>query len=393
MKSDTFCLAPWVHSTVAVDTKLIPCCVSNAAHTSSYHDYLTWWTGAEMATLRKDLANGVKNTNCQTCWKTEELGKESLRQGYNKLFRPYTDFDMLRHNISNDNFENIPLPTTWELDVGNLCNLKCIMCDPIRSNKILDEVLDNISKFKDFPLINQQAKSVLQQNWTETDSGTHFLDLIRPQMKWLKIQGGEALTVKSIRGFIESLDGENITLSITTNGTVLDQRLLTALSRFKKVEISISVEAIGDANDVIRYGSNWETIKKNINLLNQQPNISVQLNHVLQNTSVLFLPRVLEFAEQNDLHLCLLLLTSPSYMSLSSIPSHHVDKLIYTIDAIDVKQSRNLAIKQYLKNIRKTIKYDIELHQQFRHYVSTLDSIREQKLTPQITDLLCDTLS
>lgn len=391
MKSDTFCLAPWVHSAVVVGTELKPCCMSQLTHSNTYHDYLNWWNGADMAALRKDLVNGVKHSSCQTCWKTEELGKESLRQGYNKLFNPYTDFALLKHNIKNDNFQNIPMPTTWELGIGNLCNLKCIMCDPIRSNKILDEVLDNLSRFKNFPLLNQQAKSVTQQNWIETDSGKQFLDLIRSQVKWLKIQGGEALTVKGIRDFIESLDGENITLAITTNGTVLDQRLLTALSRFKKVEIAISVEAIGHANDVIRYGSNWETIKKNINLLIQQPNISVQLNHVLQNTSVLFLPQVLEFAEQNGLHLCLLRLTSPSYLSLSSIPLHHLDKLIHTIDLIDIEQSRNITIKQYLKNIRKSVEYDPELHKQFRLYVSTIDSIREQKLTPHITSLLCDT--
>lgn len=391
MKSDTFCLAPWVHSTVVVDTKLLPCCVSQTNNATTYQDHTSWWNGSEMSALRRDLANGVKNNNCQTCWKAEELGKESLRQGYNKLFKPYTDFALLKHNINNDNFHNVPMPTTWELDIGNLCNLKCIMCDPIRSNKILDEVLDNVSKFKDFPLINQQARSVVQQNWIESDSGKQFLDMIRPQMKWLKIQGGEALTVKGIRDFIESLDDENITLSITTNGTVLDQRLLTVLSKFKKVEISISVEAIGDANNVIRYGSNWATIEKNINLLNQQPNISVQINHVLQNTSVLFLPQVLEFAEQSGLHLCILPLTSPAYLSLSSIPLHHLDKLIHEIDLVDVKQPRNLAIKQYLKNIRNTVEYDPELHRQFKHYVSTVDSIREQKLTPQITPILCDT--
>lgn len=388
MKSDTFCLAPWVHSTVRVDTKLLPCCVSQSRNQTTYIDYLDWWSSTEMAELRKDLVNGVKSSNCQACWKTEELGKESLRQGYNKLFAPYTNFNLLRHNISNDNFQDIPLPTTWELDIGNLCNLKCIMCDPIRSNKILDEVLDNISQFKSFPLITQQAKSMIQQNWLETASGQQFLDLIRPQMKWLKIQGGEALAVKGIRDFIQSLEGDSITLSITTNGTVLDQRLLTALRKFKKVEVSVSVEAIGDANNVIRYGSNWDTIEKNINLLNQLPNITVQLNHVLQNTSVLFLPQVLEFAEQQDLHLCLLPLTSPSYLSLSSIPSHHLDKLLHNIDSIVVQQPRNTTIKQYLKNVMQTVKYDAELHQQFRLYVQTLDSIREHKLSPQITPIL-----
>jgi len=319
------------------------------------------------------------------------MGKESLRQGYNNLLRPYVDFVRLRDDIKNNNFDKVSLPTTWELDVGNLCNLKCIMCDPIRSDKILAEVLNNESKFQQFPTLIKQAKQVVHPNWLESITGQNFINMIKPNIKWLKIQGGEALTIKGIRDLIESLDNQNVTLSITTNGTVLDQRLLDALSKFLKVEISISVEAIGTANDAIRYGSSWEIIQNNIDLLTKYSNIHLQLNHVLQNTSVLFLPDVLKFAEQHKLHLSLLRLHEPKYLSLSSIPTMHIDRSIEKIENLEVTNQRNKEIKNYLKNIRHSVNFDPELHRQFQQYVSTLDQIRSEKLTPWLKPIL-DTL-
>lgn len=388
MKSDTFCLAPWVHSTVSVDTRLLPCCISKPTGTQSYSDFESWWNGDTMSGLRSDLITGVKNLNCEACWHAESMGKESLRQGYNKLFKPYVDFAQLKDNIKNNNFNNVSLPTTWEIDIGNLCNLKCIMCDPTKSDKILAEVINNKSKFKQFPTLINQSKQLVQSNWLESDAGQNFISMIKSNIRWLKIQGGEALTVKGIRDLIESLDNKNVTLSITTNGTVLDQRLLDALSKFTKVEISISVEAIGPANNVIRYGSSWEVIEKNIDSLTQCSNVDLHLNHVLQNTSTLFLPDVIKFAEQHGLHLSLLRLKQPDYLSLSSIPTIHIDKLINDIEPLEIMNLRNVSIKRYIKNIRNSVKYDPELHKQFQQYVSTLDQVRSEKLTPWLIPIL-----
>ena len=280
------------------------------------------------------------------------------------------------------------MPTTWEIDIGNLCNLKCIMCDPIKSDKILAEVINHESKFQQFPTLIKQAKQTVHANWLESATGQNFINTIKPNIKWLKIQGGEALTVKGIRDLIESLDNENITLSITTNGTVLDQRLLDALSKFTRVEVSISVEAIGTANDIIRYGSSWEVIQNNIDLLIKYSNIDLQLNHVLQNTSVLFLPDVIKFAEQHKLHLALLKLHEPKYLSLASIPTLHVDRLIEQIESLEITNPRNKSIKNYLKNLRNSVNFDPELHKQFQQYVLTLDQIRSYKLTPWLAPIL-----
>lgn len=388
MKLDTFCLAPWVHSTVTVDTKLYPCCAIKKNGTQTYTDFEGWWNGDTMGKLRSDFIADVKNTNCNKCWQDESLGKESLRQGYNRLFKPYVNFAQLRDDIKNNNIDNVSLPTTWELDIGNLCNLKCIMCNPTWSNKIHDEVLDNKSKFEQFPVLIEQTKNSVSADWTESEDGKSFINMVKPNIKWLKIQGGEALTVKGIRDLIESLDSKNVTLSITTNGTVLDQRLLDALAKFKKVEISISVEAIGPANDVIRYGSSWQVIEKNISLLHQCPNIDLQLNHVLQNTSTLFLPDVIKFAEQQGLHLSVTQLKQPEYLSLESIPTFHIDKLINIVEKLEITNPRNTPIKNYIKNIRACVEYHPEKHKQFQQYVATLDQVRSKKLTPWLEPIL-----
>jgi MoaA/NifB/PqqE/SkfB family radical SAM enzyme len=388
LNSKTLCLAPWAHATVTVDTKLSPCCVSQTKSKSEYSDYKSWWHSQHMQDLRSDLANGVRNSNCNQCWQSEDLGKQSLRQGYNTLFKSYVDFAQIKASLKNKNFQEINYPTTWEIDIGNSCNLKCIMCDPRLSDKIQEEVLSNKLKFSQFPKLIQQSEGITHTNWVNSESGQNFLSDIKKNLKWIKIQGGEALSVKGVRDLIENLDSQEVTLSLTTNGTVLDQRLLTALSKFKRVEISISVEAIGQANDVIRYGSQWETIEKNINSLMSCQNVDLQLNHVLQNTSTIFLPNVIEFAEQQGLHLSVLPLYHPAYLSLSSIPSRHLDNLINVVEQMEIKNVRNKPIKQYLTNVRDRTVYNQDLHHQFCQYVSTLDQIRSKKLTPWLETIL-----
>jgi MoaA/NifB/PqqE/SkfB family radical SAM enzyme len=377
----TFCLAPWAHACINVQTKLKPCCVFQDDNNITYENYNTWWHSNEMAILRKDLLNGNQHSGCSACWKSESLGRESLRQGYNNIFKSYINFEQLRENIKNNNFHEVPDAVTWELDIGNLCNLKCIMCDPIRSNKIQEEVLEFSNNFTDFPILVNQANSYIQQNWIESTSGQEFLFKIKPNLKWIKLQGGEALTIKGVRNLIENLDTSQVTLSFTTNGTILDQRLLDIFKEFKKVEISVSVEAAGEENDTIRYGSSWDTIKKNILLLNNLDNIDLQLNHVLQVTSLLFLPGVLKFAEENNLHLAILPLTMPNYLHISAGPPDITDKFLKSLKDIIITHPKNIQITNYVTEFVLKNKFNLDRFNLFVNYINALDNIRNKKLS------------
>ena len=91
MKAKTFCLAPWTHGLVHSDLTMRPCCVSTAPSTITFHRYKEWWNSPDMQQLRSDLFTGIQNHNCESCWKLEEQGKDSLRLNYNSLFKKYVD--------------------------------------------------------------------------------------------------------------------------------------------------------------------------------------------------------------------------------------------------------------------------------------------------------------
>ena len=376
----TFCLAPWVHTTINTEKQMTPCCMYKTPSEETYEKFNDWWTGEHMSSLRQNLLNGVQASGCSRCWSSEKMGRESLRQSYNNIFKSYADFDCLQKDIKNQNYSNIADPISWELNVGNLCNLKCIMCDPLRSDKIQNEVLESITVFKDFPVLVEQASSYSQKNWIETNTGKQFTDQIKNNVKWLKLQGGEALTVKGVRNFISELNHTQVTLALTTNGTVLDDKLLDILSQFKRVEVSISLEAAGEENDIIRYGSDWQTIEKNILQLKALPNVDLQINHVLQVTSCLFLPEVLIFAEKNNLHLALSPLTHPEYLCMSACPPKLVANLLDRLKKIPVFHPKNIWLVDYVEKFVNSQAFDSRKHELFIKYVETLDVLRNKKL-------------
>jgi MoaA/NifB/PqqE/SkfB family radical SAM enzyme len=387
MNFKTFCAAPWVHANVNTRQQLTPCCVSRQRSNMSFDQFDQWWHSDTMNLLRKDSITGKKNSDCETCWNSEEQGRSSLRQNYNILFKSYIDYELLRQHDALT-FDNVKNPVTWELDIGNLCNLKCVMCLPAQSDKIQQEITNNESAFKSFPLLVDYAKRKIDKNWLDTPQGQEFLNTVRSDLQWIKLQGGEALTVKNIRDFIEKLDHKETVLSITTNGTVLDKKLLHVLAQIKKVQISISIESANTVNDVIRYGSDWTTILDNINTLCKMPNVELQINHVLQATSAMFLPGVIELVENRNLHLAIIPLENHPYLSLSAVPPALLQKMIDAIIAIDIKHPKNQYIKNFVSTVVADTKFDKTIQDQFVYYINTLDSLRDSKLLPFCKEII-----
>jgi MoaA/NifB/PqqE/SkfB family radical SAM enzyme len=167
MKFDKLCLAPWVHGLVHTDKKLRPCCQHQVSSEYDFTQYKEWWNSDNMVSMRRDLFNGIEHKNCASCWNAESLGKESLRQGYNKLFKKTIDLKKVVES-KNDNFVLDYLPVTWDLRLGNLCNLKCVMCSPIFSDKIAEEYKLNQDKIFKINLknFNTFEDADVIHNWT-----------------------------------------------------------------------------------------------------------------------------------------------------------------------------------------------------------------------------------
>lgn len=372
MNPKTFCVAPWLHANVNTHGQLRPCCVSKQNTKQPVAEFDQWWNGAEMQQLRQDLMSGNQNADCERCWQSESQGRPSLRQSYNSMLPRHGNLKTAVQSI-----DSVPMPTTWELDIGNSCNLQCVMCWPHLSNKIQNEVLAHQAQFKAFPNMVRSAQNYSGQQWPLQD--TDFLTRIQSSLRWVKIQGGEALTVKNIRDFIEALPADTV-LTMTTNGTVLDRRTLAALSRLQKVMITVSIEAASNHNDTIRYGSSWTVIERNIDQYLSLPNVELQLNHVLQATSVFYLADVIRFAEQKNLHLNIIPLDQPNYLSLQACPPKYLTHMVQQVNTLTIVHNKNQYIKTFIDSVVSQTKFDLQLWQQFVHYVEVLDSVRTLSL-------------
>lgn len=371
----TFCIAPWVHGTVHTDLTYKPCCYNFPKEQFTNKD--EWWNSEYMKDLRKSLWNGERHPDCARCWNDEKANKDSLRLNYNNLFRKYIDFNSIKESVKN-NFTVNTEPVTWDLRIGNLCNIKCVMCNSMYSTKIAEEDEKYSNQIIEiFPKKHTYSHSSII-NWDTSQKGKELLKDIIKSARWVKLQGGEPLAVKTVRDFINNLNNQT-TLAITTNGTVLDKKLLENLSKLERVEFSISLEAASTANDIIRYGSKWHKLKKNILKLNKLPNADVQINHVLQITSVFYLKEVINFAEENNMHLSIGTLDYPTYLSLSACPTKYLEQLVKDVDALSIQHPKNQYIKKYIKESINNTTFNQKLWQDFKKYVKLLDTIRTEK--------------
>jgi sulfatase maturation enzyme AslB (radical SAM superfamily) len=92
-----------------------------------------------------------------------------------------------------------------------------------------------------------------------------------PTLKNFVIVGGEPLIndelFKCLEYISETENAENIQLRITTNLTVMPQHFLKILKRFKGVHFLVSIDAVYEMHEYIRYPSKFKSIEKNLNSL------------------------------------------------------------------------------------------------------------------------------
>ena len=214
------------------------------------------WTSPNRLDFLAALARGEQHSACSYCWETEAHGNESLRQKMNKELA-----DVEPHENQ---------PRILIMKHGNKCNNACRMCSPYSSSlwykdwyklnqskidKPFKEWLKNFESFeKSFDENNHDIREVLNE-WNEN---LVFIDLY----------GGEPLlnklTYEIIDKSIANGHAKDQVIGIHTNLTIYDQELIDKFSKFKKVEIGMSIDAVGEKNDYIRQGSKWENIESNL---------------------------------------------------------------------------------------------------------------------------------
>ncbi|MDP7197646.1 MAG: twitch domain-containing radical SAM protein, partial [SAR202 cluster bacterium] len=209
-KSKTFCVVPFVSQMVDTSGTINLCCIATDSvlkdiDGKNFHvskDKMNnVWNSKHMQIFRKFMIDGKKLPNCQGCYKLEELGKTSTRQLMNAEWNDKLGSRGVRQRViealKNDYQLDDSKPVYLDLRLGNICNLKCRMCNPYNSKAIGSEHSELLENDFHYRMVYLRAHGNTAEfmktmtNWYETDFfWDQIIDLI-PHLKKVYLTGGE----------------------------------------------------------------------------------------------------------------------------------------------------------------------------------------------------------
>ncbi len=163
-----------------------------------------------------------------------------------------------------------------------------------------------------------------------------------PNVKRVFMTGGEPTIIKRnldyINKIIETGYAKNIELIFTTNATNINKKFLELKDHFKNIHFSVSIDAVNDVANYIRFPSNWKTIKQNLKLIGQN-NVGVAINTTIQWLNMTRLNEMFKFIEEyvaskpkQFAGVWFQLVTDPNYLDPIYAPRFIKEKAIYDIN-------------------------------------------------------------
>ena len=342
-----FCASPWLHMRINSAGDYEVCRWAN----SKYNDHratLATKTPIEffrndMASFRADLLEGNANPSCSNCHQMDRHSKPSgrLRQllkvgvdrsNFDKTAKSSPYLDKFTQSLLTGGSTDIH-PIDWQIDLGNYCNSACVFCDPISSSKLATE-------FKKLKLIDTTPK----KSWTQ-DPGLleKFIQsvCVLDNIQYMHFIGGETLITPAFKHIIKALikNGVNksITLGFTTNLTVWDDELIELFKQFRQINVGLSVEAMTEVNDYVRYPSQINQVKSTLSRwveLSKQHGWLVQLRITPTCLSIDSLGTVYSYAYEHNIGVeSCNFITKPEFMRPSVLPMDVRDGIVQRLQS------------------------------------------------------------
>lgn len=269
--SDWYCPLPFRHAYVT-SHGVGPCCKIMLGGS----DLETWSTNSRLLNIQRLTLQGQVPVKCQGCSDDEKLRGRSLRtdsvlEYENQRFTD-THIDFIDYRSS------------------NICNYKCRTCSPMFSHGIANEVRDSSVLQSLHPVIVDKTVSIHEDN-------TKWLLANLDQIKRFMFTGGEPTVIPAVREIIQEILSRklrDIKILITTNASFTDDFWYELTLSNPGIHWTVSLDAVGEAAEIIRHGTKWPTVKRNIEWLSQNAP-SVNINTVISNLNVLHLKPLLEF--------------------------------------------------------------------------------------------------
>jgi sulfatase maturation enzyme AslB (radical SAM superfamily) len=263
-----FCILPFRGLSTDTFGRVVACCENMvpAIPGRNAHVPLDEQVNCEhLKSIRRDMLAGVRAPTCGRCWDSEDQGGYSYRKYWNDKLLGDLSIDDVARQVNPDGTVERYEPLMMEIALGNTCNLRCLMCSSHNSSSWRKEAMELGEITRD------EAKALKTIDWY-TDRNFHDqFRRLATDLKHISFWGGEPLIIDEhvdlLRICIDVGVSREITLKYASNLTKLAPELLEVWGHFRKVWISVSVDAYGDLNHYIRYPCDWARLEQNIQTL------------------------------------------------------------------------------------------------------------------------------
>ena len=327
--ANNFCILPWTHLTVSSVGNVSLCCnnmeiehadtgelwenlygrVSSEikelfAGNVKTDDVEDMWNGSYYKDARKSMLAGKKHWACSKCWREEEGGMVSDRMQANKLMS-MSNIEYLVNNTNEDGFFDMP-PRELRFVLGNVCNLQCQMCGPSNSSSWAS-LWTRVSKKEGFK-VPKEWSDPTTYDWARKP--IVWTKQFQPLMKYCQFMyllGGEPFLAPEhydlLQYCVDNNYSKNIVLRYNTNCTIpISSKTLRLWEHFKFVDMQLSIDAVEEQNDYIRYPSKWETIMKFTDFIDKETpeNIGGGIFSTVSITNVYYLPELMDWVDSQN---------------------------------------------------------------------------------------------
>lgn len=300
-----YCPIPFGHVNVTTNGDYNVCCNHRVPVEKSMniktHEPQQWLANPYLEEVREAFRQDQRHPGCVNCWRMEDgMEYHSLRT------RSQREYAIM--GITGYEFELAQV----EVQMGNLCNLTCVMCDPTQSSAINGE-----NRRLGVFTVDQK-----HYNWND-EAFANLEKLLALGPRLMNMRGGEPFYNKQFLEILENLPEDtfaNTILHVTTNVTQWNPRWRSALSRFRLVRMMFSIDAHGDLYEYIRYPASWSQVEANMLDIITMPNVKPVVHTTVQNLNIGHLGTLMQWCYDHGIYQEMDLLLGPEFMQISVLP-------------------------------------------------------------------------
>lgn len=419
--SKTFCPYPWIHVMTQPTGTVSWCCVARDNFKNDDGSMVdlnkgdrieSVWNSKHMRKIRKQMIEGDVVKGCEHCYDLEDMGFPSYRTNYIRDWFEYSGRGEEIHNIIdksiNNDYRVDDSPMYLDFRLGNMCNLKCRMCQPQNSSQIQKEYAkleDTDAQFiKDNFTWGQFAENITP--WQDDPEFLRQVEEWLPSVSKLYFTGGEPTIIERVYWIMEKCVemgiAKDIELVFNSNMTNIQKRFLDLVEQFKNVLMCISVDAYGHENEYIRGASHWKQVEKNLRTYCASDVVgTVLFSPVIQIYNVLTITKLLDFIESleieygREVFVTFLICDYPTSLDFRNCPenvrevaANRLEEWLTTskvlVNRPENLQSINATIKALKENRKENWRQELMT---FQKYTALLDKTRDDSMQTALPEL------